>query len=99
MLTNILIIIGSVLLTSILLIVIFKIWVKKFVSKNIDGWTNEKNQRQCELIDKEIYGLLTNDEQIELEMLQDEMLVYRREITPLFLDELRKLRQILEENK
>ena len=95
MLINILIAIGSVLLAFILLIVILGIWVKKFVSKNIEGWINEKNQRRRKLIDKEFYGFLTNDEQIELEVLQYEMLAYRRERTPLFLDELRKLNQDL----
>ena len=58
-------------------------------------WTDEKNQRRCELVDKEIAGTLAADEQIQLEQLQAEMLAYRRKVAPLPLDDLRELHQEL----
>jgi hypothetical protein len=58
-------------------------------------WTDEKNKRRCELVDKEIDGLLSPDEQIELEELQAEMLAYRRKVAPLPLHELREIHRQL----
>ena len=55
------------------------------------AWTGEKNQKRCQLVDKEIAGTLTPDEQAELEQLQTEMLAYRRKVAPLPLDDLRQL--------
>ena len=46
-------------------------------------WTNEKNQRRCLLVDKEIDGTLSPTEHAELEQLQSEMLAYRRKVAPL----------------
>ncbi|MGH8646842.1 MAG: hypothetical protein ACREX4_21235 [Gammaproteobacteria bacterium] len=58
-------------------------------------WTDKKNQRRCELVDKEIEGTLSPAEQVELEKLQTEMLAYRRNVVPLPLDKLRELHQAL----
>ncbi len=58
-------------------------------------WTNEKNHRRCELVDKEIDGTLSPAEKAELEVLQAEMLAYRRKVAPLPLSDLRELHQEL----
>lgn len=58
-------------------------------------WTAQKNQKRCELVDKEIGGILTADEQAELEQLQTEMLAFRRKVAPLPLDDLRQLHREL----
>lgn len=58
-------------------------------------WTDEKNRRRCELVDREIDGKLSSREQIELEALQSEMLAYRRKVAPLPLNDLRKMHQEL----
>ncbi len=57
------------------------------------GWTDEKNRRRCDLVDKEIDSTLSPVEQQELEELQAEMLAYRRAVAPLPLKELRELHQ------
>jgi len=57
--------------------------------------SDEKNERRCELIDKEIAGDLSDDERRELERLQGEMLAFRRQIAPLPLNDLRELHQEL----
>jgi len=54
-------------------------------------WTNEKNQRRCALVDKEIEGTLSAKEEIELEKLQAEMLAYRRKVAPLPIEKARKM--------
>lgn len=56
-------------------------------------WTNEKNRRRCELVDKEIAGTILPEEGIELEKLQSEMLAYRRKVAPLPLSDLRELHE------
>ena len=58
-------------------------------------WTEAKNDRRCALIDKEIAGTLTPEEERELKTLQGEMLAYRREVAPLPLDDLRELHKQL----
>jgi hypothetical protein len=58
-------------------------------------WTDEKNQRRCELVDKEIEGTLSAAEAAELQKLQTEMLEYRRKVAPLALDQLRELHRAL----
>jgi hypothetical protein len=58
-------------------------------------WTEAKNARRCELIDREIEGLLTADEASELTRLQQEMLRHRRRVAPLPLDDARRLHQQL----
>jgi hypothetical protein len=56
-----------------------------------EPWTQERNRRRCELIDREIDGTLTPAEAIELHRLQNEMLRYRRRVAPLPLEDARKL--------
>jgi hypothetical protein len=65
------------------------------VTNGGDPWTEAKNQRRCDLIDREIDGTLTAAETVELHRLQNEMLRYRRRVAPLPLDDARKLHQEL----
>ena len=58
-------------------------------------WTEEKNARRCDLIDKSIDSSLTRNEFDELKILQEEMLQYRFEKAPLDIDGLLKF---MEEN-
>ncbi len=44
--------------------------------------TEQKNTRRCELIDREIDGVLTPEEVVELRQLQDEMLRYQNKVAP-----------------
>ena len=62
---------------------------------NCGQWTDEKNQRRCELIDKEIASTITKAEAVELAALELEMLEYRRKVAPLPFDDLRNLQQHL----
>ena len=59
------------------------------------GWTDAKNARRCELIDRKYAGTLTPQEAIELAGLQDEMFRYRQRVAPLPLEEARRLHQEL----
>ena len=63
------------------------------VSAPEDGgaWTEVKNERRCDLIDKEIDGTLTSAEAIELQALQEAMLAYRNKVAPLPIAAVRKL--------
>lgn len=54
-------------------------------------WTREKDARRCELIDREIDGTLTVEEQSELNQLQNEMLARRRAVAPLPIEAAREL--------
>lgn len=58
-------------------------------------WTEAKNDRRCELIDRKYAGTLTLQEGIELAGLQEEMLRYRQRVAPLPLEEARRLHQEL----
>lgn len=58
-------------------------------------WTDTKNERRCDLIDKEIDGTLTPAEAVELHGLQQEMLRYRHRVAPLPLAAARKLHREL----
>jgi hypothetical protein len=58
-------------------------------------WTDEKNRRRCDLVDKEITGNISLAEKAELKRLQAEMLAYRRRVAPLPLEDLRALHQEL----
>lgn len=60
-------------------------------TSNGTEWTQEKDARRCELIDGEIEGTLTADEQTELDQLQSEMLAHRRAVAPLPIEAARKL--------
>lgn len=61
-----------------------------------DDWTDLKNERRCELIDREIDGTLNIDEQNELEDLQEQMLRHRHRVAPLPLAYARHLLEQLE---
>jgi hypothetical protein len=54
-------------------------------------WTKAKNERRCDLIDKEIDGTLTPAEALELQTLQRAMLAYRNQVAPLPIAAVRKL--------
>ncbi len=58
-------------------------------------WTDEKNNRRCDLIDKKYAGSLTPAEAIEQRSLQELMLRYREIIAPLPLVEVRRVHQEL----
>jgi hypothetical protein len=60
-----------------------------------DEWSAAKNERRCELIDRDIDGHLSPDERIELEDLQQQLRRYVNKVAPLPLDQLRKLEQEL----
>jgi hypothetical protein len=59
-------------------------------------WTDIKNERRCQLIDKKFDATLTPDEAKELEDLQDQMLRYRHRVAPLPLAYARQLLEELE---
>ena len=58
-------------------------------------WTDEKNERRCDLIDKDIEGTILPFEKRELDELHRQMLAYRRKMTPLPLREAQRLHQEL----
>jgi hypothetical protein len=58
-------------------------------------WTDAKNRRRCELIDREIDGTLTPEQAQELAILQRQMLHYRHRVAPLPLEDARRLHQEL----
>ena len=61
-----------------------------------DGkWTEAKNERRCDLIDKEIDGTLTPAEVVELQALQQALLKYRNKVAPLPIAAVRKLHKQL----
>jgi hypothetical protein len=60
-----------------------------------DEWTDAKNDRRCELVDRRIAGTLTPAEATELADLQQQMLRHRDRVAPLPLDYARKLHQEL----
>jgi hypothetical protein len=65
-------------------------------SANGDGaWTEAKNQRRCDLIDRKYAGHLTPPEAVELAQLQEQMLRHRRQVAPLPLEDARRLHQEL----
>lgn len=64
-------------------------------NSDTETWTNDKNRRRCELVDRALSGTITDEERPELERLQEEMLVYRRTVAPLPIEDLRKLHQEL----
>jgi hypothetical protein len=51
-----------------------------------DGWSEAKNQRRCDLIDRKYAGQLTPPEAVELAQLQEQMLRYRQRVAPLPLE-------------
>jgi hypothetical protein len=58
-------------------------------------WTDRKNARRSELIDREIDDILTADEVVELRQLQDEMLRYQNMVAPWPIQAARQLHQEL----
>jgi len=60
-----------------------------------EDWSEDKNSRRYDLIDKKIAETLTAAEAEELEVLQAEMLRYRQRVAPLPLEDARKLHQEL----
>ena len=62
----------------------------------ISEWSDAKNHRRCELIDREIDDNLTADERIELEDLQEQMLRYRHRVAPLPLAQAQRILDELE---
>ena len=60
-----------------------------------EAWTEAKNQRRCDLIDRKYAGRLTPPEAVELAQLQEEMLRHRRRVAPLPLEDARRLHQEL----
>jgi hypothetical protein len=58
-------------------------------------WTDEKNRRRCELIDRKYDSGLDAAEEAELVLLQDEMQRHVDRVAPLPLDEARRLHQEL----
>jgi len=60
-------------------------------------WTDAKNHRRAELVDREIAGTLTPNEAVELADLQHQMMRYVDRVAPLPIEDARKLhRQLLE---
>src|SRR5438477_13001265 len=60
-----------------------------------EAWTEAKNQRRCDLIDRKYAGSLTPAETFELAWLQQAMLRHRQRVAPLPLDAARRLHQEL----
>jgi hypothetical protein len=60
-----------------------------------ETWTEAKNQRRCDLIDRKYAGSLTPPEAVELAQLQEQMLRYRQRVAPLPLEDARRLHQEL----
>lgn len=58
-------------------------------------WTDDKNARRCELIDKEIEGTLTRQDRIELEDLQQQAIEHLDRVAPWPHEGARKLHQQL----
>jgi hypothetical protein len=63
---------------------------------NGTDWSENKNDRRCELIDRQIEGTLSPTEATELEDLQEQMLRYRHRVAPLPMARARKLLEDLE---
>jgi hypothetical protein len=62
-------------------------------------WTADKNERRCELIDKDIQGAIGPGERRELEVLTQQMRAYRRTIARIPLEGAARLHQQLLERK
>jgi hypothetical protein len=71
--------------------------VRSKIDDPLASWTDSKNSRRFELIDKEIAGSITGDEAVELENLQAELRRYRRRVAPLPLAETRRMLEMLQE--
>lgn len=60
-----------------------------------EPWTEAKNLRRCDLIDRKYAGGVTAPEAVELARLQEEMLRHRQRVAPLPLEDVRRLHQEL----
>ena len=64
-----------------------------------DQWSEERNARRCDLIDKEIEGHITEEERSELEILQSEAIEHFDRVAPWPMEGGRRLHQQLLEKK
>jgi hypothetical protein len=64
-------------------------------ANGVEPWTEAKNQRRCDLVDRKYAGSLTPSEAVELAQLQEQMLRYRQRVAPLPLEDARRLHQVL----
>lgn len=62
-------------------------------------WTEEKNDRRCELIDRDLEGTITESEKLELERLQQRFHEYLDTVVPPPLDGAQRLHRELLEKK
>jgi hypothetical protein len=72
--------------------------INKSVDADLDAngaWTEEKNKRRCELIDKEIQGTIIDAERSELELLTRALRLHRRKVAPLPMAGAQRLHQTL----
>lgn len=60
-----------------------------------ETWTEAKNQRRCDLIDRKYTDGLGPAEAVELARLQEQMLRHRQRVAPLPLEDARRLHQEL----
>lgn len=60
-------------------------------SDSADLWTEDQSRRRAELVDRQIAGTLTVDEEAELQLLQQQMRAYRDKVAPLPLEDTRQL--------
>jgi hypothetical protein len=73
-------------------------WVVPAPTAPSDGdesWSEAKNQRRCDFIERKYTGSLTPNEAVELAQLQDRMLRHRQRVAPLPLEDARRLHQEL----
>jgi len=64
------------------------------------SWTEQKNNRRCDFIDKDIDGIITPEEREEMEGLQKQLDIFRHEKFPLPIEEAKLLYQeLLRKNK
>ena len=60
-----------------------------------EAWTEVKNQRRCDLIDRKYAGGFTPAEAVELAQLQEQMLRHRQRVAPSPLEDARRFHQEL----
>jgi hypothetical protein len=73
-------------------------WVVPVIGSMTNGdepWSEARNDRRCDLIDRKYTGTLTPAETVELAQLQEQMLRYRQRVAPLPLEDARRLHQDL----
>jgi len=63
------------------------------------NWTEDRNARRCQLIDKDIQETLSEAERQELELLTQQLRAQRRRLAPIPLDGARQLHQQLLDKK